>query len=773
MPNLVQRWLAVPLLLVVAGAATFSAPEPADPPRLLAIFSCQARQPICHEAVQAIEAIAAESTRRPELYFEFLDASRLGAPADDGLVTRHLVEKYAHRPPSLVMASGDVAAGLVIRHRDALWPNAPVVAFEMEDRNADAPSHVVQLTSRPAVYAPAETIEAALRMVPGARSVHVIFGAGPGDDASANLFYSLVGGRLPSVPITEIRGLSLAATLERVAHLPPDAILLTYGMSVDGDGRRFVPASLVGPIAAASNRPTFTVATSMFGTGAVGGILTDYGAQGRAAARVAFGILDGKPVPDRPDAEPVLVPMFDWRELRRWGIDPATLPQGSVVKFRESTFLERYWAWLLLALLQSAMIVGLLVQGRLRARAATSAAASDSLNRSVIASLTGLIAVVGRDATLIHANAAWREHQVGGPLDPLAGTGPGDNLCDVWTARGAGGASGPVLWDPIARVLSGKARESSAEFAHERDGQVRWFRLLVQGLDRPEGGAFVAVIDVTERKVAELESRRSLQEISHAARVTTMGELAASLAHEINQPLAAILTNAQASTKLLTRPVPDVEDVKEALGDIARDARRAGDVIGRLRTMLKKGDVVRAPVDLNDVVREVLALVRPEAQHRRVTIEATLSDELPSVRADAVQLQQVVVNLVVNALDALVASVGPFGESVSARGLRATGSSSWWRTAGPAFPRNCCLASSNRSSRPRRLDLAWGWRSSSRSSKRMAGGSAGRTAQRAAPLSVAAFPAVGNRPRCLVQAPHSSGPSARRPPDLPRSKPKT
>ena len=658
MPNPVQRWLAVPLLLAVSGAATFSAPETVDPPRLLAIFSCQPRQPICQEAVHAIEVIAAESIRRPELYFEFLDASRLGVPADDGLVTRHLVEKYARRPPSLVMASGDVAAGLVIRHRDALWPNVPVVAFEIEDRNTDAPSQVVQLTSRPAVYAPAETIEAALRMVPGARSVHVIIGAGPGDDASANLFYSLVGGRLSSVPITEIRGLSLAATLERVAHLPPDAILLTYGMSVDGDGRRFVPASLVGPIAAASNRPTFTVATSMFGTGAVGGILTDYGAQGRAAARIAFGILEGKPVPDGLVDEPILVPMFDWRQLRRWGIDSAALPPGSVVRFREPTFLERYWAWLLLAVFQSAMIVGLLVQGRLRTLAARAAVASDSLNRSVIASLAGLIAVVGRDGTLIHANAAWREHPAGGPLDPLAGTGPGDNLRDVWTAKRAGAPAAIPIWDPIARVLSGEARESSVEFAHDRAGELRWFRLLVQALDRPEGGAFVAAIDVTERKVAELESRRSLQEISHAARVTTMGELAASLAHEINQPLAAILTNAQASTKLLTRPVPEVEDVKDALVDIANDARRAGDVIGRLRTMLKKGDVVRGPVDLNDVVRDVLALVRPEALHRRVTIDASLSERLPTVRADAVQLQQVVVNLVVNALDALVTAEG-------------------------------------------------------------------------------------------------------------------
>jgi C4-dicarboxylate-specific signal transduction histidine kinase len=502
----------------------------------------------------------------------------------------------------------------------------------------------------------------------------MLFGAGPGDDEAVRLFYAAVNSRLPLVPINEIRGLSLAATLERVSHLPRDAILMTYGMTVDGDGRRFIPASVVGPIATASNRPTFTFATSMLGTGAVGGILADFGAQGRAAARVAFGILEGKPAPDRLEADPAVVPMFDWRQLRRWGIDPAKLPAGSIVKFREPTFLERYWAWILLAALQSAMIAGLLVQGRLRARAAKAAAASDSLNRSVIASLSGLIAVVGRDATLIHANAAWREHPAGGPLDPLAGTGPGDNLCDVWTAKGTGAPAAVALWDPIARVLSGEARESSAEFAHEGLGEVRWFRLLVQALDRPEGGAFVALVDVSQRKAAELESRRSLQEISHAARVTTMGELAASLAHEINQPLAAILTNAQASTQLLSRPVPDVEDVKDALGDIARDARRAGDVIGRLRTMLKKGDAVREPVDLNDVVREVLALVGPEAQQRRVTIERSLCEQMPTVLADAVQVQQVVVNLVVNALDALGTpgeaggrvrvSTGPDGDGV-------------------------------------------------------------------------------------------------------------
>jgi signal transduction histidine kinase len=643
------------MLLAVSTVAAFAAPDGPAPPRLLVIFSCQPRQPSCLEAVQAIETTAAsESNRRPELYFEFLDSARLGAPTADAFV-RDLAEKYAGRPPNLVMASGDVAADLFLRNHLALWPNAPVVTFDAEVPRQHLSPGVIHLTARRQQYAPAETIEAALRMLPGTRSVYVVIGAGPGDASSAKLFYSLVDGRLPGVAITEIRGLSLSATLERVSHLPEDAILLTFGMSVDGDGRRFVPAAVVAEIAAASNRPVFTVATSMLGTGAVGGFLVDYGADGRAAARVALGILEGKPVPDRPDIDPILVPMFDWRQLRRWGIDSATLPPGSVVTFREPTFLERYWAWLLLAVLQSAMIAGLLVQGRLRARAATAAAASESLNRSIVASLSGFIAVVGRDSTVIHANAAWREHPPNGPLEPLAGTAPGDNLCDVWSAKGVGTPAAVALWEPIARVLSGTARESSAEFAHERASEVRWYRLLVQALDRAEGGVFIAAVDVTARKVAELDSRQALREISHAARVTTMGELAASLAHEINQPLAAILTNAQASTKLLSRPVPDVEDVKDALVDIARDARRAGDVIGRLRTMLKKGDAVREPVDLNALVTEVLALVGPEALHRRVTIEATLSDRLPSLRADAVQLQQVVVNLVVNALDALAA----------------------------------------------------------------------------------------------------------------------
>jgi signal transduction histidine kinase len=145
-----------------------------------------------------------------------------------------------------------------------------------------------------------------------------------------------------------------------------------------------------------------------------------------------------------------------------------------------------------------------------------------------------------------------------------------------------------------------------------------------------------------------------------------MGELATSLAHELNQPLAAILANAQAARRLMTGPYPDLAEVRATLDDIVDDDKRAGEVIRRMRALLKKEEFRPEPVDLNDVVRTVLRLLAHEAVRRGVTLETDLAANLPRVRGDVVQLQQVVLNLVVNACDA-VARCPPERRRVLAR----------------------------------------------------------------------------------------------------------
>lgn len=190
------------------------------------------------------------------------------------------------------------------------------------------------------------------------------------------------------------------------------------------------------------------------------------------------------------------------------------------------------------------------------------------------------------------------------------------------------------------------------------DGTTLW--VLARGaVERDASGSptrmYGVSFDVTPLKEAERELLRQHAELAHLSRVSMLGELSGSLAHELNQPLTAILSNAQAARRLLDRDVPDVAEVREILNDIVEQDRRAGDVIQRLRLMLKKGEVQRQPLDVTELILESLRLMRGELSGRGVAVTTELAADLPTVSGDRVQLQQVLLNLVMNASDAMAA----------------------------------------------------------------------------------------------------------------------
>ncbi|PYJ59616.1 MAG: PAS domain-containing sensor histidine kinase, partial [Verrucomicrobia bacterium] len=190
------------------------------------------------------------------------------------------------------------------------------------------------------------------------------------------------------------------------------------------------------------------------------------------------------------------------------------------------------------------------------------------------------------------------------------------------------------------------------------DGSVRWVaargRVQVDEHGKPIRLLGVSM-DITARKQAELEAARQQQDLAHFARVTTLGELSCSLAHELTHPLTAILSNAQAILRFLARDDADLDEVREILNDIVTEDQRAGEVIHRLRLLLKKGEPQEQydDVDLNEVVRDVLKLIRNDLINQNVTVDTDLAQSLPAVIGDRVQLQQVLLNLVLNACEAM------------------------------------------------------------------------------------------------------------------------
>ena len=158
------------------------------------------------------------------------------------------------------------------------------------------------------------------------------------------------------------------------------------------------------------------------------------------------------------------------------------------------------------------------------------------------------------------------------------------------------------------------------------------------------------------RKQAEEEREKLRQQLAHLAhvdRVSTIGQLTASLAHEIKQPIGAAVTNAEAFLRLLDRDPPDVAEAREAALEIAKDARRAADIIDRVRSLYQKGSPQKEEVDSNDVIREMIAMLRDKANQHLITVRANLASGLPTVMADRVQLQQALMNLMLNGIEAM------------------------------------------------------------------------------------------------------------------------
>ena len=188
------------------------------------------------------------------------------------------------------------------------------------------------------------------------------------------------------------------------------------------------------------------------------------------------------------------------------------------------------------------------------------------------------------------------------------------------------------------------------------DGEYRWFLVRRVPL-RDENGQvirwYAAAHDIDDRKRAERALQTAQAELAHVTRVTTLGELSASIAHEINQPLAAIVANAEAILRLLSRDVPDIPEAQAGIADVSKDARRAGEVIWRIRDFSKKVHPQMMQLNINEVVEEAAKLIRHEALQHGVMIQFEFASDLPPVRGDRIQLQQVVVNLAVNGMEAM------------------------------------------------------------------------------------------------------------------------
>lgn len=278
---------------------------------------------------------------------------------------------------------------------------------------------------------------------------------------------------------------------------------------------------------------------------------------------------------------------------------------------------------------------------------------ASEFNNVVLDSMDAQIVILNQAGEIIDQNNAWEEFSSanGGCASQ---TCHGVNYLEACRlASSSGDALARKALQGLRSILEGASESFELEYPCNSPSERRWFVLRAVPLKTSDGGLVVSHINITALKQAEQDLALQRDQLEHVSRAATLVEIGAALAHELNQPLAAILRNAQAARRFIDAEMPNLPEIREILDDIVKDDRRAGKVLDRIREQLNKNVSERMSVRLNDVIDDALALLHSDLIIRKTSIDLQLSPDLPLVFADPVQLQQVILNLVINAEDAM------------------------------------------------------------------------------------------------------------------------
>ncbi len=519
--DLALIWIAANLLLMCWPAAAAAENELG---RVLIVYQDSS---VLKSSIEIAAGISQELQKLPagrlDLYTEFLDAPRFSSDEEFQTAAGYLRSKYMNLRINVLVPIGPEALRFVLKHRGLFAPSARVVFGDISERSYNRLKPPGDFSGAITAYDIRKSVDLAISLQGDADNVVVFSGSADFDTYWQGNAREALGNNYRNLPVNYISGLPLSDFVQKASSLSSHTILLILTIFEDSAGRKYRPREAVLEIAAASGAPSYGLLSSYVGTGIIGGNIATYESIGNDVANLIAEAAEG----DSPKVlHAASYPVVDWRQMQRWHMDRANLPDTArLLNFKPSAWDEYRWQILTVALL--------------------------------------------------------------------------------------------VLTEALAIL---------ALYAERRN-----------------------------RISAEVQARSRLLELVHLNQSATAGALSASIAHELNQPLGAILSNAEAAEAILKEKTPDLNLIQQILADIRDDDQRAGNIILRLRGLLKKrSEIDWQEFDLNEVVDGAINILRAEASKKQVAVSAEPSRNKLPVRADKVHLQQVILNLATNAIDAMV-----------------------------------------------------------------------------------------------------------------------
>ena len=638
---------ALPLVgwLVLRGATRLCA---ADPLAVLCLEEADSLRPAYSSFIGGLrQGLARRYPGRINLYTENLDLPRFDRPGYRAEVGAWLRKKYQGVRLDAVVALGDQGSKWVLQMRQEGWADIPVVLIGGLQTNV-APALPSRTTRVEVRLEARQTLELAWRLWPRAKRV-VILGATVSGYARVNQQLDAQFQEFTTAHGLELRrlsGLTMAEYRQQAAAIPPDSLIYYLGLSVDAAGVYVGPREALAELGPLLQAPVFVATETYLGHGAAGGACYQFSALGDEVGRLVVAALRDpgsnatNATASAPDCTRV---MLDGRQLRRFGIPRGRVPAGADVLFEPPSLWQNHRTVILLvsgALLAQTLTIGGLLLQRRRLRESR-----ERWRLLVAASFEGI--AISEQGRLTEVNDQLVE-MLGYRREELIGV----ELASLFSA------------EHRAQIAAGMAEGRPVRAEHElvrKDGTR--LPVAIQGRSgtcHHHPVRFSALRDLTESQRAARELQAHRDQLAHAERVSTLGLLASSLAHELTQPLTASLQNAETAEIILQNHPVRYEEILAIVRDIKANDLRAAKVIASMRALLVRQEVEFKPQDLAAILRETVELVRPDAAQRGVVIREEMSASLGRVYGDRVQLQQVVLNLLLNAMQALGAV--PAGE---------------------------------------------------------------------------------------------------------------